>query len=214
MPKQTSKVVGQFTAEFLKPSTHIVCVRRPGGYPEAISEHLHKVSLAPDGDLSNISDFADLVEITSSTAALDFVRLWTSLTTGIMVNRSSTINGTTEREIVPVGLLKRLSKYGLAAGVTPFYNRDNEFGCNAILSDAGFRQGRFALPTVSPVSGGFVVKRWIFYQFLDIRHRKLVRQVNYIQESVSTNGRYEMKVIHQQLPPALPQTHWFLPLLR
>jgi len=209
MYKYGAETVGRFTAEFLKPSTRIVCVRKLGGYPQAIYEHLHKVSPAPDGDLSSISDFTDLVKITSPTAALDYVRLQTSLATGIMLNRSAA----TEREIMPVGLLKHVSKYGLAAGVTPFYNRDNEFGCNGILSDAGFRHGHFKPPVVSSIKGGFVVQRWTFSQVIDIRHRKLVRQVNYIQESVSTNGQYERKLIRQQRPPLIPQTRWFVPLL-
>lgn len=84
-------------------------------------------------------------------------------------------------------------------------------GADGVLSSSAFRQGRFALPTVTQERGGFVVRRWLLLE------QKLPMSpapnggswaVALVEERVSQNGAVDRVFVKVRSAPVLPGTHW------
>ncbi|MEO7719026.1 MAG: hypothetical protein ABIY70_22745 [Capsulimonas sp.] len=169
-------------ASFLKPSValYVVGSYKTGfGEPEEAFEYLGLVQSGKTKLVHSLAELRGSVEIKSGKDALDYVRLRTSPPTWFLWKGRPTV------EMAEKERAGEMTNYGLhaslASGVKP----------KAILGKAGVSPA-----TVQPLGQGYRVTRWLLVEIggHTRRDRYVLKRV---QEDVSADGGYQMRVLKQ-----------------
>ncbi len=168
------------------------------------------------------ADIRGLVDITSSKAALRYVRLWTSIGGLGAWDRSQLETGvesTSVNEVMPYSeFLRRpdfvVTRFDLdeTAQFKSFARLYVPSGCDVVLSDSAFKKGKFTPPKVTQQGSEFIVERWLFYETGRISAVQsgdlYIREVRFVRETVSSDGDYHCVVLKRKPAPDLPGTNW------